>query len=392
MNISIPDKMYTTKSRWKLYIGIGGMIIVLLTMIYVYYLTQRLKEGELYSALVLGQAYEFIKKNEPDLQADLTFQNEIIIGIKHIPIVVTDLNDKVVYGKNFGESNDQDNKYLQREVNKMKQRGINPITIDVMKVYWKNSRWYTMLTYFPLIQGIMLVAFIGLGYFGFSEARKREQNQVWVGMAKETAHQLGTPISAIMGWLEHLKEMPSEEAYHQEIISELNKDVQRLQLIADRFSKIGSAPDLNRINLLEELDRCRHYMEKRAPRKVVFSFPELNGKEHFAKINPPLFDWVIENLVRNALDAMDGVGTISAKVYDEDEEIIIDITDTGKGIAQAKFKTVFEPGYTTKSRGWGLGLSLAKRIIEFYHQGKIYVKSSQLNEGTTFSIRLPRAN
>ena len=208
-------------------------------------------------------------------------------------------------------------------------------------------------------------------------------------MAKETAHQLGTPISAILAWIEHLKTI-SDDADQQEIIQELSKDVNRLELIADRFSKIGSAPKLDKVNVIEELNDMMVYMKRRAAKKVEFSFPQHVASEVFhVAINKHLFDWVIENLLRNSLDAMDGKGEISIQVNKESDGVHININDSGKGIPNSKFKTVFEPGFSTKKRGWGLGLSLAKRIIENYHKGKIFVKNSKLDEGTTFSIILP---
>ena len=224
----------------------------------------------------------------------------------------------------------------------------------------------------------------------FSTARKAEQDQVWVGMAKETAHQLGTPISAIIAWLEHLKMMKPDDEETMEIVVELENDVERLNLVADRFSKIGSKPKLETLNVAAQLNDCRIYMEKRSPRKVTFSYPDENPA-FMANINPPLFNWVVENLIRNSLDAMGGKGEISADITQDANHIYIDLSDTGSGIPPSKLKTVFQPGFTTKKRGWGLGLSLAKRIIESYHSGKIFVKSSIVNQGTTFTIKLLKA-
>ena len=192
-----------------------------------------------------------------------------------------------------------------------------------------------------------------------------------------------------MAWIEHLKMMADDNEAIKEVVFELGNDVKRLDLVADRFSKIGSAPDLEKVNIYEELEECRVYMEKRAPRKVIFKFPGIVTPPLYAKINPHLFDWVVENLLRNALDAMEGTGEIKTEIYEEKGFVIIDISDTGKGIPSSKLKTVFQPGYTTKKRGWGLGLSLAKRIIETYHSGRIFVKKSVINEGTTFTIKLP---
>ena len=208
-------------------------------------------------------------------------------------------------------------------------------------------------------------------------------------MAKETAHQLGTPISAILAWVEHLKDTNADNPGQLEIIEELGTDITRLELIADRFSKIGSAPELEKTNIYEQLELIKNYMRKRASRNVEFEF-STSDEPLYVDINRHLFSWVLENLIRNALDAMGGSGLISTKVHQEDGHISLDLTDTGKGIPASKHKLVFRPGYSTKVRGWGLGLSLAKRIIENYHKGKIFVKNSKIDEGTTFTIRLPK--
>jgi len=314
-------------------------------------------------------------------------ENYVTSQITDIPVLLVGETGKVEEANsiNFPEGAD-----LEKELEKIKASGIEPIKGGdgySKLAYYKQTRILTLLQYFPWIQAFLFLAFIGIGYIAFSIARKAEQDQVWVGMAKETAHQLGTPISAIIAWLENLKLMKSEDEETMEIVTELEHDVERLNLIADRFSKIGSTPKLETLSVAHQLAECRQYMEKRAPRKVSFEFPSEN-QGFMAKINPPLFNWVIENLIRNALDAMDGKGVIKATISEDNSHIIIDLSDTGSGIPPNKLKTVFEPGFTTKKRGWGLGLSLAKRIIESYHSGKIFVKSSVVNKGTTFTVRL----
>ncbi|MEY3422340.1 MAG: hypothetical protein RIR48_2647, partial [Bacteroidota bacterium] len=235
---------------------------------------------------------------------------------------------------------------------------------------------------------LLVSLYIALGYFLFSSSRRAEQNRVWAGMAKETAHQLGTPISAIIGWIEYLRDNYKDDPGKLEVVNELNKDVERLELVADRFSKIGSEPVLQEANIYDELVEVKEYLQRRAPRKIVFEFfrPEI---AIFAMINKHLFAWVIENLVRNSLDAMDGKGRIWCQIYKQNNYVYIELSDTGHGIPSGKFKSIFNPGYSTKKRGWGLGLSLAKRIVEEYHKGKIFVKSSKPNEETTFCIVLP---
>lgn len=306
-----------------------------------------------------------------------------------IPVILADENGEIISSRNFGTD---DPAILQRYLKKMQEEGIEPIRGYGNELYYKESKVLTQLRYFPIIQLILIAAFVFLGYLGFSTARRAEQNRVWVGMAKETAHQLGTPISGILAWIEHLRTIKEGDADVLEVVDELDNDVRRLELIADRFSKIGAMPKLEPHNVYRELDTCRAYMEKRAPRKVRFSFPSPGDRPLLnVLLNPPLFAWVVENLLRNALDAMDGKGNIIAEVYEEGQFVCIDLSDSGKGIPPSRFKTIFEPGYTTKKRGWGLGLSLAKRIIEDYHNGKIFVKRSEENKGTTFTIKIPKA-
>jgi len=249
------------------------------------------------------------------------------------------------------------------------QDGILPVKIANQLQYIGESRLLRNLRYFPYIQGCLIGAFIIIGFIGINQARKAEQNRVWVGMAKETAHQLGTPISAILGWVEHLKMMYAEDGEIMEVADELARDVDRLSMVANRFSKIGATPELEAADVFEVLNHSRVYMEKRAPRKVSFDFPTTEDGEAYIGINRLLFDWVIENLLRNALDAMDGKGTISGAIRVLDEKVTIDITDTGKGIAPKNVRKVF--------------------VVE-YHNGRIVVSRSELGVGTTFTITLPR--
>ena len=388
--------IYQKKSRWKFYLAAAGILIASLSMFYTNYLVKKLEEEENKKIKIWATANERLN-NAPlnDTTSDYTLHTEILEANTTIPVILVNDGGGIDGVRNFGEQKDIDPNFLtsdelKKELAAIKAEGIPPISIDGFKIYHKFSKILILLKYFPLVQFILIAAFILFGYLGFSNARRAEQNQVWVGMAKETAHQLGTPISAILGWIDHLKMMHEGNEANDEILSELNKDVDRLGLIAERFSKIGSAPALEDINIYEELEKCREYMQKRSSRQIIFDFPTLNQTPLMAKINPPLFDWVIENLLRNSLDAMEGKGKITASIYEEPNFICIDVSDTGKGIPTNKHKTVFNPGYTTKKRGWGLGLSLAKRIIKDYHKGKIFVKKSMLNEGTTFCIKLPR--
>lgn len=385
--------IYEQKSKWKLYLAIAGFVIVLITIVYSKYLADRLAENERNNVELYAETVKYLTSAEnsaDELAGNYNLALLFLEKLIHIPVILENENG-ILDGNNYGESRNNDQEFLINRRNSILKHGYAPIegTGYARYVYYENSKLYTLITYFPVVQFLLLSAFILIGYFSFSSARKAEQNRVWAGMAKETAHQLGTPISAILAWLEHLKDLNQGNNDQLEIISELGKDVNRLELIADRFSKIGSDPKLELVNVYEKLNECKNYMQKRAAKKVIFSFPE----EVFdlkININSHLFEWVIENLLRNALDAMENTGEIKVIVKEEPQTIDIEISDTGKGIPQSKYKTVFNPGYSTKKRGWGLGLSLAKRIIEDYHKGKIFVKHSKLDQGTTFTIQMPK--
>lgn len=377
--------IYVRKSHWKLYLAIAGVTIVLISLLYTTYLTRRLASEERNKAQLWALAMN--KVFQSDSAEDLTVPLAIIESNNSIPVILADENDRILFSRNFKPDN---NAYLQKELKRIKDEGPSPLEGFGNYAYYKESQVLTQLRYFPVVQLVLIAAFIFFGYLGFSTARRSEQNQVWVGMAKETAHQLGTPISGMVAWIEHLRMVREDDEEVQEVLHELGADVQRLALIADRFSKIGAQPKLESVNLYTELEQCRAYMQKRASRRVRFSFPSPEQTPLLVQLNAPLFAWVVENLLRNALDAMDGQGEISAMVYEEGHFACIELSDTGKGIPASKFKTIFQPGYTTKPRGWGLGLSLAKRIVEDYHSGKIFVKSSEENKGTTFTIKIPK--
>jgi len=386
---------YEKKSKWKLYLGAAGALVLAFSLFYTNYLAQKLTEGEKNKMLLWAKAYESISKNTADSETDMTVQLEIVGSNKDIPTILVQQDENkeiIVEGANFGKDKDTSIVYLQDELHDIKRSKIAPIVIQTefytQLLYYKHSKILRLLTYFPIIQFFLILAFVLLGYIGFSGVRKAEQNQVWVGMAKETAHQLGTPISAIVAWIELLKMQNMDKDQH-EIIGELNNDVMRLELIADRFSKIGSAPELSKVNIHQQLVQAVEYMRIRASKNIQFEVVDNNEQDIYVKLNGHLFDWVIENIIRNALDAMGNKGQIVVQILLKEQDVHIDITDTGKGILPQNQKLIFSPGFTTKKRGWGLGLSLAKRIIENYHKGKIFVKKSQLNIGTTISIILP---
>ncbi len=383
--------IYSKRQWWKFILALIGLVIVLITMFYARHLANHLAENEENNVKLYVEVLKS-NLNSNNTQDDLGIELFFLEMVENIPIIIEDEAGNLT-GNNFSDEKDGDQEFLQVRKQAFLDSGKKPIegVGYASLVYYENSKIYDLINYFPVVQVLLLSAFIGLGYFFFSTTRKAEQNRVWAGMAKETAHQLGTPISAILAWINHLEDLNEGNEEQLEIISELSNDVDRLGLIADRFSKIGSAPKLTPINVYDELNECKEYMQKRASKKVSFHFPETQDENLMINVNKHLFDWVIENLIRNSLDAMGAVGSITAEITADNEYINIDITDTGKGIPNSKFKTVFQPGFTTKTRGWGLGLSLAKRIIEDYHKGKIFVKQSKINEGTTFAIRMPKA-
>jgi hypothetical protein len=382
--------IYKKKSYWNLFLTLFGLLILIITLIYSNFLAHNLIQKEEANAKIYVQALKEFIENPKDLDKEVGLHQDILFDNK-LRLITEDENG-VLEGSNWGDEKNFNPEFLEKQKASFLASTKEPLNGSgyVAKVYYFNTALVDYINYYPFIQMLLVGSFILIGYFFLSASKKGEQNRVWAGMAKETAHQLGTPISAIIAWIEHLKLTEIDEE-QTGLINELRNDVNRLELVADRFSKIGSEPVLTSINIFEEIDKCKIYMEKRASRKVVFDYPGVNDNNYTVKINQHLFDWVVENLIRNSLDAMDGKGVLSAKIYDEGAFVNIDLSDTGKGIPSSKHNTIFQPGYTTKKRGWGLGLSLAKRIVENYHNGKIFVKTSKLEEGTTFTIRLPKS-
>ena len=318
-----------------------------------------------------------------------SFISEVVINSANVPVIITDsTKSKIIAYGNIEDTDISDPNFSKRLISKMTEK--NPSIIINLPghgtcfVYYTNSALLTQLRYYPPAQLFVIAIFLVIAYLLFSTARNAEQNQVWVGMSKETAHQLGTPLSSLIAWVEILKMKNIDD----ETITEISKDIKRLENITERFSKIGSPPNLTQLNIIEIIHDVVEYMKTRTSNKVKFKvYPELNAEINI-KINANLFEWVIENIIKNAVDAMDGEGIVSVLVQEHKNVVFVDITDTGKGIPKSKFKSIFNPGFTSKKRGWGLGLSLSKRIIENYHKGKLYVKSSALNKGTTFRIML----
>lgn len=320
-----------------------------------------------------------------------SFFSEVVRNSASVPVIITDSTRKNVieYG-NIPRKKMEDSVFVAKTIESMASQNI-PIRIDLADlgtryIYYQDSFLLMQLKYYPFVQFAVIGIFLFIAYLLFSYARRSEQNQVWVGMAKETAHQLGTPLSSMIAWMELLK----LKGLDQETISEIEKDVQRLETITDRFSKIGSSARLEEMNIVKVVHDTVNYIRARTSQKVTFTIRPSLSEVIIVPLNLHLFEWVIENLCKNAVDAMEGNGSVEIDITEDTDHIHIDVNDTGKGIPKSRFKTIFHPGYTSKTRGWGLGLTLSKRIIENYHTGKIFVRTSTLGKGTTFRIILKK--
>lgn len=322
-----------------------------------------------------------------NLNDNFNVESKVIESNKNIPLILTDDKNVILDYRNLDTTKSKDSIYLKNQL-KIMQSQNEPIVIPIGKnhhqlLYYRNSDLLRKLTYYPLALILILGLFLSVIYMMFRSNKVAEQNKLWTGMAKETAHQIGTPLSSLLGWIEILKAENVNEKY----INEIEKDVVRLTTIANRFSKIGSLPELKKSNIVEIAKTTFNYLESRSSKQIQFEFIS-SSNEIYTRINIELFGWVLENLIKNAIDAIQGNGLISLKIDEEPNKIKIDLTDNGKGISKPHFKQIFKPGFTTKKRGWGLGLSLSKRIVEDYHKGKIFVEKSEIGTGTTFRILL----
>jgi len=385
--------LYQNKFEFKIVIVVIALLIGFVSLYYTNVLVQKLVSREKEQISLFGQALRYTLDRDNEQPISFIFR-EIIQTNNSIPTIVTDENDNILIDRNIehtGLSEEKKQLLLEKELLKMKEE-FPPIKIDIggnryNLLYYRSSDLIYQLKYYPYTQLTVIAIFGLLTYMAFSYSRKAEQNRVWVGLAKETAHQLGTPISSLMAWAEYLK---TERQWNDEVLDEIGKDVQRLEMIAARFSNIGSQTALIPENISAVLQEIVDYLRPRISLKVSIEILNYLPPQTEIKINRYLFEWVIENLMKNAVDAMGGVGKIliEMRVSAKEKDLFIDIADTGKGIPVAKLKRVFAAGFTTKKRGWGLGLTLAKRIIEEYHKGKIFVKSSEIDKGTKFRIVL----
>jgi hypothetical protein len=377
--------------NWRSLLAVIAIGIVTGTIFYSNYLSKKIAADEKRKMATWIEAQRTIlKANE---QASLILAAKISSENTEIPIIETNEKDSIITYINLDSlKSETDKTFLADKLKKFKSEN-QPFEVKFSDSPYTANRYYyghTVLLdevrYYPLVQLFIVALFIFFTFYSISVRNRATQNQLWAGMAKETAHQLGTPVSSLEGWVEILKESNVDE----KTVSEIQKDVNRLKLVSDRFGKIGSKPKLDEKDIVTQISIMMEYIKKRSTGKVQFGINTHGAEQIFAKISEPLFDWVIENLLKNALDAMEGKGQINIDIRQNEKEIFIDVADTGKGIAGANLRKVFKPGFTTKKRGWGLGLSLSKRIIEQYHNGSLTVKDSEIGKGTTFRIELKK--
>ncbi len=387
-------------SRIKIALLVAAVCIAIPILLYTHNLVTELQKKERETAGLYARSLEYIANSTSSAGTDYTFVFDEIIGSIDFPVILTNGTDteinttkNILLDSTFSE---EKKKTLLFEMVKIMDRENKPILVTyqdslvLSKLHYGESSLIGQLRWLPIIELAIAALFILVGYIGFSYIKRSEQSNIWVGMARETAHQLGTPLTSMMGWIELLKHQSETHPIILETVSEFEHDAKRLTKVADRFSKIGSKPDLKEENLVELINRSITYFQKRIPqmgKKVDISIT--SETVHTAMVNSELFEWVIENLVKNALDAMeDGKGSIVFSLSNEGKKTLVDVKDTGKGIDPSYQKDIFRPGFSTKKRGWGLGLSLCKRIIETYHNGKLTILKSAVGEGTTFRIVL----
>lgn len=381
------NSIYDARERLKYIFIFAAILIAIVSVVVSDILIKDLAREEREKIEVWAEATRVVTSEEPSLNMNLILK--IIQGNTTIPVLLCNDRDSVLTYKNIELPETGAEAFLQQKLKEFKNKNV-PIAVDMedgtfQYLYYDDSTNLKRLLVYPYAQLSVVAVFILIAFLALASTKKAEQNKVWVGLSKETAHQLGTPISSLIAWIEYLK-TKDVDAY---LLGEMDKDVKRLETIAERFSKIGSNPDPVPVNICDSIRSALDYMGTRISSKVHIHL-ELPEHPVLVLMNGSLFAWVIENLTKNAVDAMEGQGKITYTLEEKGDKVRIDVTDTGRGILKSKFKTVFNPGYTTKKRGWGLGLSLVKRIVESYHGGKIYVRWSEMGKGTTFRIELKK--
>ncbi|MDR3140720.1 MAG: GHKL domain-containing protein [Tannerellaceae bacterium] len=381
------NSIYDSRQRLKFVFVFVALLIAITSVVISNGLIKDLAEEERQKMEVWAEANRVVVSQSEEANTDMNLILKIVGGNTTIPVLLCDENDNVQISRNIEAPDKNADAFLAKKIKEFKsKKQVIPIDLDdgtFQYIYYDDSILLKRLFIFPYAQLSIVFIFILIAFLALSSTKKAEQNKVWVGLSKETAHQLGTPISSLVAWVEYLRTKEIDVS----LLNEMEKDVKRLETIAERFSKIGSNPVATPVNINHSIKSTLNYMQTRISSKVKLH-THLPDEAVLVSINDSLFAWVLENLIKNAVDAMSGQGEITLQAGVKNETVIIDITDTGKGIHKSKFKTIFNPGYTTKARGWGLGLSLVKRIIESYHGGKIFVKSSEVGKGTTFRIKL----
>lgn len=383
--------MYNALFNWRSLLAIIAIAIVTGTIFYSNHLAKEIAAEEKI------KIEQWVEATKDIANTNSTGSNLVSMvfteNSKAIPMVLITENDSIIDYRNLDSVKVAEDKlYLKKKLNEFKKLNKpivwkNPYdSLQTNRVFYGESQLLKQVRYYPIIQLFIVALFIIITLIAISTRNKSTQNQVWAGMAKETAHQLGTPLTSLQGWVEMLKETPGME----KIVPEMSKDVDRLKLVSDRFGKIGSAPQLELKDIVSQVQNMVAYIKRRSTEKVGFTIDTHGETEIKAMLNGPLFDWVIENLMKNGLDAMEGKGQLNIDIKNESAQVQIDVSDTGKGISKKNIAKVFKPGFTTKKRGWGLGLTLCKRIIEQYHKGELYVKHSEPGKGTTFRIVLKK--
>jgi two-component system, sporulation sensor kinase D len=364
-----------------------SLILVSLILWNTYVFFQKFKNEERVKMKILAAAQKELNTGDLDVSVDLSLK--VIENNKSIPMILVDENGAIETYQNLDSVKALNEKYVQDQLQKMKSEN-EPIEVSYKGknkkfIYYRNSDLLNKLTYYPIALILILLLFLSVIYLFYSSNKAAETNKLWTGMAKETAHQIGTPLSSLLGWIAILKMEKVDDKY----VEEIQKDVNRLNTIANRFSKIGSAPELKKENIVAVTKQAFDYLESRSSKQIAFSFATSDA-EILTNLNTELFGWVIENLIKNAIDAMLGKGALQLRIENTSKKVKITISDTGKGMSKKRFKQIFKPGFTTKKRGWGLGLSLSKRIVADYHSGKIFVQKSEIGKGTTFEISMDK--
>ncbi len=381
------NNIYSRKQIWKSLLLFFAILIGAGSLYYTNQLVKKISSEERKKVKLWAEATRQLGSQESANQ-DIDFLVKIIRDNETVPVILMDDDGHFISHRNLDSTRSNDEKYLQHQLELMKQKQ-EPIIIDLGEdkknyIYYKDSTLLTQLSYYPYIQLAVILIFIMISYYAFSISRRAEQNQVWVGLSRETAHQLGTPTSSLMAWIELMKIKEVEP----ELVNKMQDDINRLEKITERFSKIGSKPNLKAQSIQPVIKNVQEYLNKRFSSNIHFEMSN-QVKNIIVPLNTDLFEWVLENICKNAYDSLQGSGEIKINITPNKKRIYIDVSDNGKGIQKSKHKTIFKPGYTTKKRGWGLGLSLSKRIIEQYHNGKIYVLHSEPGKGTTIRIALP---